>query len=316
VARFSELFIFKPEMVACDLHPDYLSTFFAVKLAGELKIPLVRVQHHHAHIASCMAENHIDEKVIGISMDGTGYGSDGNIWGGEFLVADLKSFTRYTHFDYIPMPGGDKVVDEPWRMAFSYLYHYFGNSFDFRSVPGFKSIDNNHISIVKEMIDKKINSPVTSGAGRLFDAVSAILGLSSFSRFDSEGPMLLESVAASGIDDHYLFETGAKVVFAKTLLALVKDLNHSEIPVVSARFHNTIAMAIACVSEDIRRNTFIDKVVLSGGVFQNKYLLERLTLLLGERHFEVFTNNLVPSNDGGISLGQLIIASKTRGSCV
>ena len=144
---FRKLFIFKPEMIACDLHPDYLSTLFAVKLADELKIPLVRVQHHHAHIASCMAENHIDEKVIGISMDGTGYGSDGNIWGGEFLVADLKSFTRYTHFDYIPMPGGDKAVDEPWRMAFSYLYNYFGSSFDFRSIPAFKSIDSKHINI-------------------------------------------------------------------------------------------------------------------------------------------------------------------------
>ncbi len=316
VARFRGLFILKPEMIVCDLHLDYLSTTYAVKLAAELKVPLVRVQHHHAHIASCMAENHIDEKVIGISMDGTGYGSDGNIWGGEFLVADLESFERYTHFDYIPMPGGDKAIEEPWRMAFSYLYHYFGSSFDFKSIPAFKLIDNKHLDIIKEMIDKKINTPLTSGAGRLFDAAAAILGLSSYSRFDSEAPMLLESVIAPGIEDHYPFETGSKVIFAKTILAMVNDLHNTDIGIISAKFHNTLAMAITSVSEDIRRNTSVNKVILSGGVFQNKYLLEKLCLLLTERHFEVFTQSMVPSNDGGISLGQLVIASKTRESCV
>ena len=176
IDRFSDLFRFKPELIACDLHPEYLSTHYARLFENELNIPVVRIQHHHAHIASCMAEHGLDEDVIGISLDGTGFGSDGNIWGGEFMIADLNNFRRFSHFDYVPMPGGDKAIDEPWRMAYSYIYKYFGDNFDYESVPLFKSIDAEKLAIVREMIVKKINSPLTSGAGRLFDAVSAILG--------------------------------------------------------------------------------------------------------------------------------------------
>ena len=159
IDRFSDLFRFKPEFVACDLHPDYLSTHHAEHLENELNIPLIRVQHHHAHIASCMAEHGLDEEVIGISLDGTGFGSDENIWGGEFMIADLKGFSRFTHFDYVPMPGGEKAIDEPWRMAYSYIFKYFGDSFDYKSVPLFNSIDNQKLSLIKEMIVKKMNSP-------------------------------------------------------------------------------------------------------------------------------------------------------------
>ena len=193
IDRFSDLFRFKAEFLACDLHPQYLSTHHAEHLENELKIPLLRVQHHHAHIASCMAEHGLDEEVIGISLDGTGFGSDENIWGGEFMIADLKGFTRFTHFDYVPMPGGEKAINEPWRMAYSYIFKYFGDSFDYKSVPLFNSIDNQKLSLIKEMIVKKMNSPLTSGAGRLFDAVSAILGLCPVATFDSEAPMRLES---------------------------------------------------------------------------------------------------------------------------
>ena len=155
IDRFSDLFRFKPEFIACDLHPDYLSTHHAENLENELNIPLIRIQHHHAHIASCMAEHGLDEEVIGISLDGTGFGTDGNIWGGEFMIADLKSFRRFTHFDYVPMPGGEKAIDEPWRMAFSYIYKYFGDSFDYESVPLFNSIDKQKLILVKEMISQK-----------------------------------------------------------------------------------------------------------------------------------------------------------------
>ncbi len=316
IDRFSSLFRFKPKLIACDLHPDYLSTRHAEMLEKQLHIPIVRVQHHHAHIASVMAENQLDEKVIGVIMDGTGYGTDGNIWGSEFMVADLNEFTRHSHFDYIPMPGGDKAVDEPWRMAFSFLYKYFGNSIDLKKTSAFQSVRKKDIVLVKEMIDKRINTPLTSGAGRIFDAVSAVLGLCPVSGFDSEAPMRLESVIASTTEDHYPFDIGERVVFAKMFKAIIDDLPKVDTSLISVKFHNTIARAVLEVSERIRRETSLNKIVLSGGVFQNKYLLEKTTQLLIEKHFEVFTNHLVPANDGGISLGQLIIASKMKSLCV
>jgi hydrogenase maturation protein HypF len=312
IDRFSDLFKFKPEYLACDLHPDYFTTHYAEVLEKELRIPLVRVQHHHAHIASCMAEFGIDEEVIGISMDGTGYGTDGNIWGGEFLIADLEKFTRFTHFDYIPMPGGDKSVDEPWRMAFSYLFKYFGDSIDYESVPLFQSVNKQNLTLVKEMIVNNINSPLTSGAGRLFDAVSALLGLCIKSTFDSEAPMRLESVFNCETDLYYPFKIEKTVIFAEMFNAILEDLPHNSISFISAKFHNTIAQVIFEVSKIIRNETSLNKVILSGGVFQNKYLFEKSSYLLSGNRFEVFTNHLVPANDGGISLGQLIIASKKQ----
>ncbi len=312
IEKFARLFRFKPDLIACDLHPDYMSTQHAEILEKELNIPLIRIQHHHAHIASCMAEYGIDQEVIGVSLDGTGFGSDGKIWGGEFLIADLKGFRRYAHFDYVPLPGGDKAITEPWRMAFSYLYKYFGDSFDFRSVPSFGSIEDRELILVKEMIDKKINSPLTSGAGRLFDAVSAILGLCSFETFDSEAPMRLESAIDCKIKEFYPFSAAANLNFSETFAAILEDMQMKSISYISAKFHNTVAQAILEITGRIREETRLDKVILSGGVFQNKYLLEKSTELLSDNKFKVLTNHLVPANDGGISLGQLIIASKIR----
>jgi hydrogenase maturation protein HypF len=312
IGRFSNLFRFQPEIIACDLHPDYLSTHYAELLEKELNVPLLRIQHHHAHIASCMAEYGLDEEVIGISLDGTGFGSDENIWGGEFMIADLKGFRRFTHFDYVPMPGGEKAIDEPWRMALSYIYKYFGDSFDYDSVPLFKSIDSQKLSLVKEMIVKKMNSPMTSGAGRLFDAVSAILGFCSVATFDSEAPMRLESAIDRETNNFYPFRSDKTIVFADTIKAILEDLPGRKISYISTKFHNTVAQVILEVSGQIRKETTLNKVVLSGGVFQNKYLLERSLYLLNREKFKVFSNHLVPANDGGISLGQLVIASKIR----
>jgi hydrogenase maturation protein HypF len=313
IDRFSKLFRFKPTYIACDLHPDYLSSQYAEALEKELKIPIFRIQHHHAHIASCMAEHGIDEKVIGISLDGTGYGSDGNIWGGEFMIADLKDFSRFTHFDDIALPGGDTAIDEPWRTAFSYIYKYFGNNFNFKSIPIFNSIDDKKLQMVKEMLVMKINSPVSSGAGRLFDAVSAILGLCSVATFDSEAPMRLESAISDKTDNIYPFIAEKPVVFSETLKAIINDLPGQTISIISAKFHNTVAQVILEVARQIRTETSINKVILSGGVFQNKYLLEKSLYLLTRNRFKVFTNHLVPPNDGGVSLGQLVIASKLIG---
>ena len=312
IERFSKLYRFNPRCIACDLHPDYLSTRYAEILEKEFNIPLIRIQHHHAHIASCMAENGIDEEVIGVSLDGTGFGTDGKIWGGEFIIADLKSFRRYTHFDYVPLPGGDKAVEEPWRMAFSYFYKYFGDNFDYHSMPLFRLVEKKKLTMTREALSREINSPLSSGAGRLFDAVSAILGLCIMARFDSEAPMRLESVINDETNDFYPFHADKTIVFADTLKAIIEDMKRESASVISARFHNTVAHVILEVSKKIRKETSLNKVLLSGGVFQNKYLLEKSLYLLSRNRFKVFTNHLVPANDGGISLGQLVIASKTR----
>lgn len=311
IERFSDIYRFKPEIVACDLHPQYLSTHHAQLFQNEYKIPLVSIQHHHAHIASCMAEHGLDEEVIGICLDGTGFGPDENIWGSEFMIADLKGYSRFTHFDYIPMPGGEKAIKEPWRMAYSYIFKYF-DSFDYKSIPLFNSINTQKLSLIKEMIVNKMNSPLSSGAGRLFDAVSAILGLCPMETFDSEAPMRLESVIDCETDEFYPFLANKTVIFADTIKAILEDIPLHEISVISAKFHNTVAQVILEVSKQIRKNKSLKKVVLSGGVFQNKYLLEKSSFLLSSNGFKVFTNHLVPANDGGISLGQIIIASKNR----
>jgi hydrogenase maturation protein HypF len=316
IARFSALFRFKPEYAVCDMHPDYFSTKYASHLGKELDIPVIKAQHHHAHIASCMAEHGLEEKVIGISMDGTGYGTDGKTWGGEFLIADPESFKRFMHFDYVPMPGGDKVAEEPWRMAFSYLFKYFGDSLDYDSIALFRSIGHKDLELVKQMILKDIHCPLTSGAGRLFDAVSAILGLCSRNTFDSEAPMRLESAIDCNTDLWYPFSLDGMVIFKDTLHSILSDLPHSNISLIAAKFHNTIAQIILEVSEKIRKDFSLNKVVLSGGVFQNKYLLEKSVRKLTQHRFMVYTNHLVPTNDGGISLGQLVIASKKLGLCV
>jgi hydrogenase maturation protein HypF len=312
IDKFSDMFRFKPDLIACDLHPDYLSTQYSEVVENELNIPVIKVQHHHAHIASCMAEHGLEGNVIGISLDGTGLGTDGNIWGGEFLTADLSEFNRFTHFDYVPMPGGEKAVEEPWRMAFSYIHKYIGDTFDYDSVPLFKSIEDNKLLMVKEMLLKRTNTPLSSGAGRLFDAVSSILGLCTVATFDSEAPMRLESVIDVDTNEIYPFNISETIVFGETIKAILRDLSIQNISVISAKFHNTVAQVILEVSKKIRKETSINKVVLSGGVFQNKYLLEKSLYLLRRDLFKVFTNHVVPANDGGLSLGQLIIASKTR----
>jgi hydrogenase maturation protein HypF len=316
VERFKELFRFIPAYVACDLHPDYLSTIYAGQLAEERNIVLLKVQHHHAHIASCMAEYGLNEKVIGISLDGTGYGTDGNTWGGEFLIADLQSFERYSHFDYIPMPGGDRAVEKPWRMAFSVLYRYFGDTLDYKSIPLFRSIDDEKIGMVRQMLIQNINSPLSSGAGRLFDAVAALTGVCPEPTYDSEPPMRLESVISEKTNLYYPFSAGDTISFADTFSEILNDIHKTNAPMISAKFHNTLSHIILDLSKRIRKETSLKKVVLSGGVFQNKYLLERSFSMLRKSGFKVYTNHLVPANDGGIALGQIIIASKTLGLCV
>ena len=307
--RFMDLFRIKARAVACDMHPDYLST----RYARSLGIPVLAVQHHHAHIASCMAENGLDEKVIGISMDGTGLGTDGNIWGSEFMVCDLQDFERITHFGYKPMPGGDLAVAQPWRMALSYLDGIEG--LDPADVPLIfrEKISAEEIGLVLQSMKQGINSPLSSGAGRLFDAVAAILGVIRVSGFHAEAPMRLESIAADNEKGCYDYDYADTICFDNMLLAILDDLEKGiTIPVISARFHNTIINVITRLAEIISGNTGIKNVVLSGGIFQNRYILARVENRFKELDFNCYSHRLIPSNDGGIALGQLAVLSKNK----
>ena len=309
IEKFKKLFRVEPRIAAVDMHPDYFSTRFG----RDLGIEVIEVQHHFAHIASCMAEHGLDEKVIGVSMDGTGYGDDGNIWGGEFFVCDLNDYERFTHFDYIPLPGGDLVTKEPWRTAVSYLYHAFGKDF-FKHKPDFLAgIPDFKINMVLEAIDKKINSPLSSSCGRVFDAVSAMINLCPFSKFHAEAPMRLESIAQNGINERYQFNSNQNIDFRPMINQIVDDLNtKTEISIISSKFHNTMIEVIVETAMKIRKETGIKKVVLSGGSFQNAILLGKSEIRLKEKGFDVYTHRLVPSNDGGIALGQLAVAAKRR----
>jgi hydrogenase maturation protein HypF len=307
IERFKKLFRFEPSLLVSDLHPNYLSTQYAV----ETKLKHIRVQHHHAHIVSCMAENNLDEQVIGVGFDGTGYGDDNNIWGSEFFVCDLKKYTRINHFGYIPMPGGDKVTDEPWRIAVSYLYKIYGNNLLKLDLPFLKNINSSSIELLCDAIDKKINCPMTSSAGRLFDAVAALINLCPYSKFHAEAPMRLESIIENKYEHAYPYSISKTISFEETIEQIVKDIQHN-VPLskISTKFHNTVISVIYDVVKEIRDSHNLNKVVLSGGTFQNKYLLENLENLLTNYDFEVFSHKKVPTNDGGIALGQIVIAAK------
>lgn len=309
VNRFKHLFRFTPQLAVADKHPDYLSTQFA----KEMGIPLILVQHHHAHIASCMAEHQLDEKVIGISFDGTGLGDDGNIWGGEFLVCDLNELQRFTHFEYVTQPGGDVVSKQPWRMMMAYLHHYFGEESTNQFPWLFKEIAQHEIEAVRFLLQSKVNSPLTSSAGRLFDAVSALLNICRHSTYHAEAPMRLEAIAEQNTDECYPYSLTDIVSFKNTFEEMINDLQN-KIPtaLISGKFHNTIVQVTVDVSEKIRQQTGLEKVVLSGGSFQNKIILEKVEHKLKDCNFAVFTQSAIPSNDGGIALGQIAIAAKRR----
>ncbi len=307
IERFKKLFRFTPRLIVSDLHPDYLSTRYAV----ESNLKHIKVQHHHAHIASCMAEHNLDEQVIGVSFDGTGYGDDNTIWGSEFLVCDLKKYNRINHFDYVPMPGGDQVTGEPWRMAISYLYKTYGIDFLNFDLQFLKNINPSSVELLCHAMDKKINCPLTSSAGRLFDAVAALINLCPNSTFQAEAPMRLENIIDSGITQKYPFTMSETISFTETIDHIVNDVKHHvPLSMISAKFHNTIISLIFEVVKETRSRHHLNKVILSGGIFQNRYVLEKLEKLLIKNGFELFSPKKIPTNDGGIALGQLVIAAK------
>jgi hydrogenase maturation protein HypF len=311
VAHLQRILEITPEIIAFDMHPDYLSTVHAKE---QQRIRKVEVQHHHAHIVSCMAEHKLDGEVIGLAFDGTGYGPDGTIWGGEVLVAAAKQFKRVAHLAYVPMPGSSAAIKEPWRMAISYLQDAFGESFWDLALPVLTRIDPPKLKIIVEMILKGVNSPQTSSLGRLFDGVAAIIGIRQQVNFEGQAAMELEMLAADVADSIYDFEwvsgDGIKILPAPIIRGVVRDVqNGLSAAEISAKFHKTIVALFGEVCTAVRNESELNRVVLSGGCFQNSILLAGLIQKLESLNFQVFAHRQVPTNDGGISLGQAVAAA-------
>jgi hydrogenase maturation protein HypF len=315
IELYKKLFRIKPEIIAYDMHPDYLPTKYAGETAEKEKIKPVPVQHHHAHIVSCLADNGAAGPVIGVALDGTGYGTDGRIWGGEFLVADYRSFRRAAHPEYLPLPGGALAIKKPYRTAISYLIALGIGMDEFLPLAGY--LNPAESTAIKNQIDRKINAPLTSSMGRLFDAVAAIIGVRGTIQYEAQAAIELEVLArrAGRVTGAYPFtvreQDGINIIKIRDLLAvIIRDLHHNIAPpVIATRFHNTIAKMIVNVCQLISQNTGIKETALSGGVFQNRLLLKKSIAGLESAGFKVYTHHQVPCNDGGISLGQVVIAN-------
>ena len=340
ISLYKRLFRIEPEIVAHDLHPDYLATKYAREL-GESGMKLIPVQHHHAHIASCLADNGLEAPVIGVAFDGTGMGADGNIWGGEFLVADCRGYQRAGHLEYLPLPGGDAATKRPYRIAIGYILALLGEdvantviaSRDFMGtkqsrLASIGQVTGVEIEIIKRQIERKINSPPCSSMGRLFDAISALLGIRGEIDYEGQAAVEVEMAAYAAVirrgvsgeamcsaQESYPYcivaDKGIRIVRLRDLLAAVIADLHQGVSkeMISLKFHNTVARMTNEMCQLIAGETGITQVGLSGGVFQNRLLLRKTIELLESSGFQVLTHRQVPCNDGGISLGQAVIAS-------
>ena len=316
VEHLRKLFEVEPKVVVCDLHPGYLSTQYALSLPG---LRTIQIQHHWAHIASVLAEYGTSGPVIGISCDGTGYGTDGAIWGCECLIASLEGFERFGHLAYYQLAGADKASKEAIRPVLGLLEKTYGNDF---SIDKFRWLleriegDTKKQHIILEQIEKGVNAVETSSLGRVFDAVAAMLGLGSYNHFEAQLPMALEAIVENGVEDAYDFQLvrdagrPLRLDLGRAIDGIVTDIRE-ELPagVISAKFHNTLAIALLAMAKQARESTNLNTVAISGGVFCNRYLTNRLIALLKANGFSVLFNRDVPANDGSISLGQAAIAA-------
>ncbi|HWE83659.1 MAG TPA: carbamoyltransferase HypF [Terracidiphilus sp.] len=319
LAHLMRTFEIEPEAIAHDLHPGYLSTSWAKQWAAEHNLPIIAVQHHHAHIAACMAERGLEGPVIGLSLDGTGYGTDGRIWGGEVLIAHLDRFDRFAHLDYVPMPGGDAAVREPWRMAFAHLLAAGFSEDEARKITGAGDHDAHLIS---RMIERNLNSPLTSSLGRLFDAVAAVVLARRTVDYEAQAAIELEGCAVSEDDEagrrEYTLELsegeepdGPSVLRTDRMWkTLLSDLRCGEDPSrVAARFHAGVAEGFINAAANARIETGINSVALSGGCLHNRRLARLLRAGLEEEGFQVFMHARVSPGDGGLSYGQAVVAA-------
>src|SRR5215212_8781371 len=318
VEHYCRLFDVSPELVAYDLHPEYLST----KYAGELEeagLPAVGVQHHEAHVASCLADNErpVEEQVIGIALDGTGFGTDGAVWGGEFFRGSLEEgFTREAHLEYAPMPGASAAIRQPWRMALAQLITLYGEEETLKHpLPAVREAGERNVRLIARLVEHKLNTPPTSSAGRLFDCVAALLSVPGSIRttYEGQAAIELELVANGPTNRTYPFslrpEAGTWIVEThEVIAAVVKDLlSGRPAPAISATFHRTMAEIIVATCNELRTENGVTTVALSGGTFQNMLLLTQTITLLKENQFVVYNHQRVPTNDGGLALGQAIL---------
>jgi hydrogenase maturation protein HypF len=319
IGLYKKLFRIEPKIIAYDMHPEYLPTKYAEELGGNLGLKLFPVQHHHAHIASCLADNGVKGPVIGVALDGTGYGMDGNIWGGEFMVADYKDFRRAAHLEYLPLAGGALAIKKPYRTAIGYLMA-LGLDLD-KKLPFLKQVDANEIAVIRNQVQTKFNAPLTSSMGRLFDAAAALCGVRGVIEYEAQAAIELEMAADEAPDEKgvypFSFEKQGDMSIIRVselLKAIIKDiLNNTPQSIVAVRFHNTVARMILETCKIIAKESGIKRAALSGGVFQNRLLLRKVVPLLESAGFEVYTHRQVPCNDGGISLGQVVIANFSEG---
>jgi len=315
VEHLRRLFRVKPELIAYDMHPGYFTTKYA---EGITDVPRIPVQHHHAHIAAGMADNGLaDRKVIGLSFDGTGYGTDGKIWGGEALLASYADFERIAHLEYLPLPGGDAATHYPWRIAVGYAEAL---GLDIAGLPFLRSVDAQAVAVVRKQVQKKLNAPETSSMGRLFDAVACLTGIRNEVTYEAQAAMELEVLSKSAVMNAspYPFEIEEDNIHVRTLLQHVIDDVRKNVSAgfIGARFHQTMCAMALEVSRMMREKFGINEVVLSGGVWQNQVLLDLARTALTRNDFIVFTHQQTPANDGGLALGQAAVASfkiRTKG---
>ncbi len=317
IEKYKKWFKIEPELIVHDLHPDYLSTKIALKMAEGERLKVEGVQHHIAHIVSCLGENEIFDKVIGIAFDGTGFGLDGRIWGSEFFVGDMKELKRVAHLEYLPLPGGEESIRRPYRIALAYLYKLFGGGVspdDF--IKGlrlkFKKDFLDEANAIEKMIERNYNLAYTSSMGRLFDCVSAMLGITREITYEAEAAINLEYVAKKGIKSFYSYSITEisdefMIRIRPILEGILEDIKKKmDKGIISAKFHNTIVQFSLAIAKRLRKVYSVKRVVLSGGVFQNRYLLNLMIEILQENGFNVYTHHKLPANDGCISYGQVI----------
>jgi hydrogenase maturation protein HypF len=324
IEHYCRLFDVRPELVAYDLHPEYLSTKYALELE-EAGLPVVGVQHHHAHVAACLADNErpSGERVIGVALDGTGYGTDGAVWGGEFLEGSIeRGFVRLAHLAYAPMPGGTAAIREPWRMALAQLISLYGEEETSRiPLAVVRGAGERNVRLISRLVEHRLNTPPTSSAGRLFDAVAALVGVPGARRTTYEGQAAVElELAANGSAKRgYPFRLRSEgdgwVVETRGIVAgVVEDLLAGlEVGEISSRFHRTVAEMVVAGCEGIREAGGTNAVALSGGTFQNLLLMEQVVELLAGKGFAVYRHRRVPTNDGGLAPGQAVLADRIFG---
>jgi hydrogenase maturation protein HypF len=312
---YQKMFHIQPQLIACDMHPDYLSTRWAQNESQRLSVPLVVVQHHHAHIVSCMAENGVKQPVIGVALDGTGYGLDGNIWGGEFLLADYQGFQRKAHFEYLPLPGGNLAIQKPYRIAIGYLYALLGRGALKPDLACLKEIDKIELELIMSQIDRNLNTPATSSCGRLFDAVSALLGVRQQVDYEGQAAIELEAAAvgnSSRLEYPYQIETKDEIRIirlAVLVAAIVDDIRSGEsLSLMSTKFHNSLLSIMMEIVNRLAAESGIKQVALSGGVFQNQRLFSGAVDRLQEAGLQPILHRQLPGNDGCVSFGQAVVA--------